>query len=74
MKVQAKRKISKSLLIGGTIFMAPYVFNRFYFNLDKLEIWEKRIEQKRVEKMAFDWMLKNYAEKDMDMLEEYSDY
>ena len=54
--------------------MAPYVFNRFYFNLDKLEIWEKRIEQKRVEKMAFDWMLKNYAEKDMDMLEEYSDY
>ena len=26
--------------------------------MNKLDIWEQRIEEKRVEKMAFDWMVK----------------
>ena len=70
----SKRYVPKYLLLPAIIYYSPYVFQRTFYYLDKLEIWEERIEEKRVEKMAFDWMIKNYADKDKDMLEEYSDF
>jgi hypothetical protein len=36
--------------------------------------WENRIEQKRVRKMAFDYMLKTQADKERDLIEEFADF
>lgn len=61
--------------IGGFILlMIPYLSVRTYNRLDRLGYWESRIEQKRVRKMAFDFMLKSQAEKERDLIEEYSDF
>jgi hypothetical protein len=39
-----------------------------------LPLWERRIRERREKKMAFDFMLKNLAEKERDIIEEFSDY
>lgn len=52
----------------------PYVSVRTYNRIDRLGYWEQRIEQKRVKKMAFDYMLKSQAEKDRDLIEEFADF
>jgi hypothetical protein len=45
------------------------------FNLlDRLPYWERRLEEKRMQKMAFDWMIKSLAEKERDVIAEFSDY
>jgi hypothetical protein len=39
-----------------------------------LDVWERRLTQKRIEKMSFDWMIKSQAERERDVIEEFSDY
>jgi len=46
-------------VVGGIVLMlVPYLSVRTYNRLDRTGYWESRIEQKRVRKMAFDYMLK----------------
>jgi hypothetical protein len=52
----------------------PYVSVKTFNLLDRLPIWEQRLEQRRIEKMSFDWMIKSLAEKERDVIEEFSDY
>ena len=54
--------------------MVPYVSVRTYNRLERLGYWDGRIEQKRVRKMAFDFMLKSQAEKERDLIEEFADF
>ena len=56
------------------LYMAPYYALRTMKKLDELPVWEARIEKKRVRKMAFDFMVKNQAEKERDLIEEYADF
>ena len=52
----------------------PYFSVKAYNLLDRLEIWERRLTRRRVEKMSFDWMIKSLAERERDVIEEFSDY
>jgi len=52
----------------------PYLSVQSYRWLDRLEIWDQRIELKRNKKIAFDYMLKSMADKERDIIEEFSDY
>ena len=54
--------------------IVPYASVRTYNRIERLGYWENRIEQKRVRKMAFDYMLKTQAEKERDLLEEFADF
>ena len=54
--------------------LVPYVSVRTYHWFEKTGYWENRIEQKRVRKMAFDYMLKSQAEKERDLIEEFADF
>ena len=60
------------------LFLAlPYVSVRTYHFFEqhlKGGYWERRIEEKRVRKMAFDYMLKGQADKDRDLIEEFADF
>ena len=62
-----------AFLCGLYIFL-PHVSIRTIHWLDKLPYWENKIEQRTVKKTAFDFMLKNAAERDKDLMEEYSDF
>ena len=55
-------------------FAVPYVSVRTYNRIERTGFWEKRIEKKRVRKMAFDYMLKTQAEKERDLIEEFADF
>mmetsp|Transcript_36198 Transcript_36198/g.35143 ORF Transcript_36198/g.35143 Transcript_36198/m.35143 type:complete len:93 (-) Transcript_36198:7-285(-) len=59
------------VVIGG---LFPYVGVKSYIWLDKLPYWDQRIMRKRMEKMAFDFMLKTYSDQEGDLLEEFSNY
>ena len=66
------------------LFLAiPYVSVRTYNFIERHcsngsgsngNYWERRIEEKRVRKMAFDYMLKGQADKDRDLIEEFADF
>ena len=56
------------------MFLMPYFSVRAMHWLDKLPVWENRIQRKRQEKVAFDFMLKSLAEKEKDVIEEFSDF
>ena len=63
------------LFIGPTlIILIPYASVQTFRWLDRLPVWENRIREKRMKKVAFDFMLKSMAEKERDVLEEFSDY
>jgi len=47
---------------------------RTYNRIDRLGYWEARLEKKRVRKMAFDFMIKSQAEKERDLIDEFSDF
>ena len=67
----------RPLIIFTSIFvgsLVPYASIRTYNRIDRLGYWQNRIEQKRVRKMAFDYMLKTQAEKERDLIEEYADF
>jgi hypothetical protein len=69
-----KRKLTTVYGYIALIILFPYVSVKTFNLLDRLTIWEKRIEKKRREKMAFDWMIKSMAERERDVIEEFSDY
>lgn len=69
-----RRRPISFIVFLGTVYVIPYFSIRTYYWLDQLSIWNRRIEEKRVEKIAFDFMLKNLTEKERDLLEEFSDY
>jgi len=54
--------------------LTPYVSVRTYNRLERLGYWENRIEQKRVRKMAFDYMIKTQSEREKDLIEEFADF
>ena len=56
------------------IVSLPYLSTQTYRWLDRLPYWNQRIEHKRKKKIAFDYMLKSLAEKERDILEEFSDF
>ena len=56
------------------VLSVPHVAVRTYKWLDKLPIWEERIERRIIKKTAFDYMIKSQAEKERDLIDEYSDY
>ena len=58
----------------GIFSLVPYVSVRTYKWIDDTGYWERRIEKKRVKKMAFDYMLKSQADKERDLIEEYADF
>jgi len=58
----------------GVLISLPYVSVRTYNRIERTGYWEKRIENKRVRKMAFDYMLKTQAEKERDLIEEFADF
>ena len=67
----------KPIIFFTCLFVAslvPYASIRTYNRIDRLGYWQNRIEQKRVRKMAFDYMLKTQAEKERDLIEEYADF
>ena len=68
------RKIYQTFSFWFAAMLIPFVSVRVMQNLDHLPIWEQRIEKKRVRKMAFDYMLKSQAEKEKDLIEEFSDF
>mmetsp|Transcript_31763 Transcript_31763/g.48736 ORF Transcript_31763/g.48736 Transcript_31763/m.48736 type:complete len:88 (-) Transcript_31763:47-310(-) len=57
-------KLSRVLMGISVVFSLPYLYQRVFFHLDKWSIWEKRIEEKRIQKMGFDWMLLCFNEKE----------
>ena len=61
-------------LIIGIYHLLPHASIRTIHWLDKLPYWENKIEQRTIKKTAFDFMLKNAAERDKDLIEEYSDF
>jgi len=69
-----RRRIPNAFGYALIASLVPYLSVKTYNLLDRLEIWEKRIHHKRVEKMAFDWMIKSMAERERDVIEEFSDY
>ena len=54
--------------------LVPYLSVRTYKWIDDSGYWERRIERKRVKKMAFDYMIKSQAEKERDLIEEFADF
>ena len=58
----------------GIFSLVPYLSVRTYKWIDDTGYWERRIEKKRVKKMAFDYMLKSQADKERDLIEEYADF
>ena len=69
-----KRKPLQLIVVTGCLYMVPHVAIRTYHWLDKLSFWEDRIERRTIKKTAFDYMLKTQAEKERDLIEEFSDY
>lgn len=49
----------KVLFMLSTFALIPYASVRTYNRIDRTGYWERRIEEKRVRKMAFDFMLKS---------------
>ena len=41
------------------VMLIPYASVRTYNRIDRTGYWDRRIEEKRVRKMAFDFMLKS---------------
>ena len=69
--------IRRPVQIATWIFLfslIPYVSVRTYNRIERTGYWERRIEKKRVKKMAFDYMLKSQAEKERDLIEEFADF
>lgn len=48
----------KGFIMITTFALIPYASVRTYNRIDRTGYWESRIEEKRVRKMAFDFMLK----------------
>jgi len=69
-----RRRLLNALWYSILAVGFPYVSVKTYNLLDRMEYWNRRLEKKRVEKMAFDWMIKSMAEKERDVIEEFSDY
>ena len=69
-----KRRLVNAYAYAIILVMFPYVSVKSYNLLDRLPVWERRLEARRTEKMAFDWMIKSMAEKERDVIEEFSDY
>jgi hypothetical protein len=69
-----KRRILNAFGYVGIAVLFPFVSVKAFNLLDRLPVWERRLEEKRVQKMAFDWMIKSLAEKERDVIEEFSDY
>lgn len=68
------RKLYQQFTFWGIAMLVPFISVRVMQNLDHLPVWEQRIEKKRIRKMAFDYMLKSQAEKEKDLIEEFSDF
>ncbi len=69
-----KRRLLNAFGYFAIALFFPYLSVKTYNLLDRLPYWERRLEEKRVQKMAFDWMIKSLAEKERDVIEEFSDY
>lgn len=52
----------------------PYLSVKTFNLLERLEFWERRLNRRRIEKMSYDWMIKSLAERERDVIEEFSDY
>jgi len=68
------RSINQFMFICLVMVSIPYLNVQTFRWLDRLPVWEQRITQKRQKKAAFDFMLRNLAEKERDIIEEFSDY
>ena len=67
----------KPMIIFTSIFiisLVPYASIRTYNRIERMGYWENRIEQKRIRKMAFDYMLKTQADKERDLIEEFAEF
>ena len=69
-----KRRIVNAFGYFAVSLLFPYVSVKTFNLLDRLPYWERRLEEKRMQKMAFDWMIKSLAEKERDLIAEFSDY
>ncbi|CAI2385900.1 unnamed protein product [Moneuplotes crassus] len=63
-------QISVGAAFALTMLLARIVFKE----IDQYPIWQRRLHDKRTQKMAFDWMIKVYAEKEESALNEFSLY
>jgi hypothetical protein len=69
-----KRNIFQVASLLVLALALPYISVQTFRWLDRLPVWEQRLSSKRREKVAFDFMLKTLAEKERDIMEEFSDY
>ena len=69
-----RMKMGKVYLGLAVFALAPYVYQRFYWYADRLPYWNQRIERGLLAKESFDFMLRVYAEKEDDLITEYSDF
>lgn len=69
-----KRRVFNTYTFYVVMALFPYVSVKTFNLLDRLPIWGQRVEEKRRDKMAFDWMVKSLAEKERDIIDEFSDY
>ncbi len=65
--VYFRRNVGQLLSIVLLLSFVPYLSIQTYRWLDRLPLWERRIRDRREKKMAFDFMLKNLAEKERDL-------
>ena len=65
------QKLASGLFV---LYIAPYCFQRVYWYADRASYWDKRFERKLLQKESFDFLLRQYAEQEDDLVTEYSDY
>ena len=69
-----RRRVSNAFGYALVAVFFPYLSVKVYNLLDRLDLWERRLQKRRIEKMSFDWMIKSMAEKERDVIQEFSDY
>ena len=69
-----RRRLGNAFGYALIASLVPYLSVKKYNLLDRLDIWERRLTNRRIEKMGFDWMIKSMAERERDIIEEFSDY
>eukprot|EP00347_Sterkiella_histriomuscorum_P007845 403347344 len=73
-RIYLRRRFIAAYYLVPIVWAFPFVSVKCYEFLDRLPYWDKRVEKRRREKMAFDWMLKSLSEKEQDIIEELSDF
>ena len=69
-----RRRVPNAFTYALIAAFVPYISVKSFNLLDRLDLWERRLTSRRIEKMSFDWMIKSMAEKERDVIEEFSDY